>query len=147
MVEFLLGFIILLTIFYLFIDISFTYVRYHMLVFASQRINRSMAVNLNLSDYSALSTPETLQTQAELEIRNYLSSLGFDGSAVDFAPTGGVTIQCATSTTGPCFLKFSKVRWQSFTGARSLLGAFNITSTTEALIEDPCFQPHLYGPF
>lgn len=109
-----------------------------------------MALNLNFAaygrNYGTVTDAAILESQVEPEIQNYLSSLGFDGSAVDIAPTGGVTIHCVSSTVGPCFLRFSKVRWRSFTGAHSLLGAFDITTTTEALIEDPCFRPSTYAP-
>lgn len=132
LVEFFLAFIVFLMVVGFLVDISFTYFRYNLLVFASQKVSRRIAVNVRgNNDETALATA------VQADLRNYLQGFGIDPDEI-----GIVRADIETDPdTGRWYLHVQGITWDSF----SLMTAFfqtpfTIQTKTRVLIEDPCFS-------
>lgn len=142
LLEFAVSVAILLPIIYFFIDITLSYVRYNMLVFAAESVSRKMAVNLNIN-YGLQGVPD-LEDMAETELGNFVASMGFDKSTLALATRkggGGLSIDKDCSTTPPrCWLVMSEISWPSFSVASTQFPLFSMKATTRSLIEDNCMN-------
>lgn len=137
MVEFSVAFIVLAMILALIIDLSFTYFRYNLLVFASQKVSRRIAVDVEGNNDAG-----TLAPAAQASLREYLGRFGVDPAQI------GIATAAIEWDNGPsglamdrrCYLHIQGITWQSFSFLTAFFQTpFTIRTKTRVLIEDPCF--------
>ena len=146
LVEFLLGFVFFILLIYFYIDVSLSYVRYNMLVYATETVTRKLAVNFGTGFNYGTQGRADLEDMALTEMRSIINSFGFDGSTLQFTHIGGapgegleIAKDC-TTTPQRCFLVLNEVMWPSFSVATVKFPLFNMKTSTRSMIEDNCMN-------